>query len=92
MPKFTRGGERPKPQPATLHAVRPYQLHGTPYFAVLYNLDAEPDRAREARLSFDMIYPDPAPGDRILVQAILGVVDRISRADTDADTGANTGD
>jgi hypothetical protein len=79
-PKFTRGGERPKPQPGELLDVRGYELHGTPYFAILYRLDADPDRRREARVSFEMIYPEPRPGDRIEVQQVLGVVDRVMKA------------
>ena len=78
-PKFTRGGERPKPQPGELLDVRGYELHGTPYFAILDRLDADPERQREARLSFDMIYSDPRPGDRIEVQQVLGVVDRVTK-------------
>ena len=79
-PKFVRGGARPPGKPATILQVRPYELHGTPYFAVQYVLDAEPAAAREARLSHDMIYADPQPGDAVLVAGVLGVVDRIEKA------------
>ena len=37
------------------------------------------EQAREARVSFDMIYDDPRPGDRVLVESVLGVVDRVRR-------------
>ena len=77
-----RGGERPKPQAGTIVDLRPYELHGTRYYAVLYTLDGDETR-REARLSFDMIHDDPKAGDRVLIQQIVGVVDRITRA-TDA--------
>jgi hypothetical protein len=61
--------------------VRPYELHGTRYFAVLYRFDADGDQTRrEARLSFDMIYDAPQPGDRVLIESVLAVVDRIQRA------------
>jgi hypothetical protein len=78
-PKFVRGGERPKPQPGTIVDLRPYELHGTRYYAVLYQLDSD-DQRREARLSHDMIHADPQPGDRVLIEQIVGVVDRMSRA------------
>ncbi len=78
-PKFVRGGDRPAGKPGTILQVRPFELHGTPYFAVLYRLDADPNAAREARLSHDMIYADPRPGDEVLVASVLGVVDRIER-------------
>jgi hypothetical protein len=78
-PKFVRGGERPPGKPAKILQVRPFELHGTPYFAVQYAFDIEPDAPREARLSHDMIYADPRPGDGVRVQSVLGVVDRIER-------------
>jgi hypothetical protein len=28
-----------------------------------------------------MIYDDPKPGDHVLIESVLGVVDRIQRAD-----------
>ena len=85
MPKWVRGGERPKPQPGTIIDLRPYELHGTRYFAVLYRFEADPEDARrEARLSFDMMEGDPQPGDRVLIASVLGVVDRMQRAPDDA--------
>jgi hypothetical protein len=93
-PKFVRGGERPKPQPGVIVDLRPYDLHGTRYYAVGYRLDGDP-AAREVRLSFDMIYDGPQPGDRVLIQRILGVVDRMTReaahqspVTNDQDTGS----
>lgn len=77
--KFVRGGQRPPGKPARILQVRGYELHGTPYFAVLYAFESEPNAPREARLSRDMIYADPQPGDIVLVESVLGVVDRIER-------------
>lgn len=78
MPKFVRGGQRPTPKPGTILQVRPFELHGTRYYAVLFRLEGAEHQAREARLSFDMIYDDPQPGDSVLVESVLGVVDRIT--------------
>ena len=51
-PEFTRGGERPKPQAGEIVDLGPHELHGTPYFAVLYQIRRpNPDRQREARLA-----------------------------------------
>jgi hypothetical protein len=79
MPKFVRGGQRPVPKPGSILQVRPYELHGTRYYAVLYRLEGEEQQPREARLSFEMIYDDPQPGDAVLVEAVLGVVDHMQR-------------
>lgn len=79
-PKFVRGGERPKPRAGVIVQVRPYELHGTRYYALLFRFDSDPsDGAREARVSFDMIYENPQPGDRVLVESIIGVVDRVTK-------------
>ena len=79
--KWVRGGEPPKAVPGTILQLRPYELHGTRYYAVLLRLDSDAETGgREARLSFDMIYPDPQPGDRVLVQSVLNVVDRIEKS------------
>ena len=78
--KWVRGGERPKGLPGVILEVRAYELHGTPYLALLYRLDSDPENgAREARVSADMIYESPQPGDRVLVESVLGVVDRVRR-------------
>ena len=80
--KWVRGGERPRPRSGVIIDLRPYELHGTRYYAVRYRLDGDPETgAREARLSFDMIYEDAQPGDRVLIESVLGVVDRVLRAD-----------
>ncbi|HYM15099.1 MAG TPA: hypothetical protein VEZ14_06030 [Dehalococcoidia bacterium] len=80
--KWVRGGEPPVARPGVIVQLRPYELHGTRYVAVLYRLDGDPDgSAREARLSHEMIYPHPRPGDRVLVASVLGVVDRIALAE-----------
>ncbi|MFN8638106.1 MAG: hypothetical protein U0360_01305 [Dehalococcoidia bacterium] len=60
----------------TVQAAQPYELHGTRYYQLIVLLDGEP-RPREARLSHDMAYPDPAPGDRVEVHAILGIIDNV---------------
>jgi hypothetical protein len=66
---------------ATIEAVQPYELHGVQYYRVIYRAEGE-DGLREARLSHDMVYADAQPGDVIEVRAILGIVDRIERAQT----------
>lgn len=68
---------------ATVRAVQPYELHGTLYYAVRYTVDGD-ERLREARLSHDMVYADPQPGDRVEVRAILNIVEGISRLEEPA--------
>jgi hypothetical protein len=69
---------------ATLQAVMPYELHGTPYFQIVFVPEGE-QRPQQARLSHDMVYTNPQAGDAVEVHAILGIVDRIRKADDAAD-------
>jgi len=79
MAKWVRGGERPRGVAGVIVELRGFELHGTPYWAVLYRLEGE-EQAREARLSADMVYEGPRAGDAVLITQVLGVVDRIERA------------
>lgn len=63
---------------ATVQAVQPYQLHGTLYYQFILLFDGE-TRPRDARLSHDMAYPEPAAGDRVDVHAILGIIDGVQK-------------
>lgn len=65
---------------ATVLGVQPYELHGTLYYRVIFVPEGQ-EQPREARLSHDMAYPDPQPGDTIEVNAILGIVDGIKKVD-----------
>lgn len=69
---------------AKLQAVMPYELHGTRYYQIVFVPDGE-QRPQQARLSHDMVYPDPSPGDAVDVHAILGIVDRIRRVETEGE-------
>ncbi|MFA7249069.1 MAG: hypothetical protein WC273_05490 [Dehalococcoidia bacterium] len=64
---------------AVLQAVQPYELHGVLYYQLVF-MDAGGRRV-EARLSHDMAYPDPRPGDEVEVHAILGIVDGVKRVE-----------
>ncbi len=63
---------------ATVHAVMPYELHGTRYYHVIYTPEGT-DAPQQARLSHDMVDAGLRPGERVDVHAILGVVDAIRR-------------
>jgi hypothetical protein len=70
---------------ATLQAVMPYELHGTRYYQLIIMPEGGP-RPMQARLSHEMILGDPQIGDTVEVHAILGIVDRVTRVESDAET------
>lgn len=63
---------------ATIQAVQPYDLHGVLYYHLRYVIDGEHE-PHDARLSHDMAYTDPQPGDRVEVHSLLGITDQIRR-------------
>lgn len=66
---------------AVLRAVQPYDLHGVRWYRIAYTSSTAPDRVQEARLSWDVIYADPQPGDRVRIRKLLGIIDRVERRD-----------
>lgn len=71
---------------ATLQAVMPYELHGTRYYQLVFVPEGQ-QRPQQARLSHDMVYPDPQAGDTVDVHAILGIVDRMVIVHDDTSAG-----
>jgi hypothetical protein len=69
---------------ATVQAVMPYELHGTPYFQLVL-MPVDGPRPMQARLSRDMVEGDPKEGDLVEVHAIMGIVDRVSQVVPDAE-------
>ena len=64
---------------ATLQVVQPYELHGVRYYPFQYV--GSDGRPQQTRLSHDMAYPDPQPGDEVEIHAILGIVDGMTRVE-----------
>lgn len=64
---------------AVILAIQPYDLHGVRWYRIAYAPDSNPEAVQEARFSWDVIYSDPRPGDRIRVHTLLGIVDRIEK-------------
>ena len=65
---------------AVIRAIQPYDLHGVRWYRIAYSPTANPGVVYEARFSWDVIYPDPQPGDRVRIRKLLGVIDRVERA------------
>jgi hypothetical protein len=64
---------------AIIRAIEPYDLHGVRWYRIAYSPAATPAAVSEARFSWDVIYPNPQPGDRVRIRTLLGVIDRVER-------------
>lgn len=71
---------------AILAVVEPYTIHGTPYFRIVYATKDDPDRLVEGRVGSESIYRNPAPGDRVRIRMLLGVIDAVERIEPDDST------
>lgn len=64
---------------ATVLRVKPYELHGVSHFQLAVSFADEPDAVRELRVAHDAIYPNPADGDRVLVEMVLSIVTEVRK-------------
>jgi hypothetical protein len=77
--RYYDGGMAQQGRRGRLIDVKPYLLHGTQYYQLMIEWLDIPG-TREARVSYDVIYDNPQPGDEVEVVAILNIVDRIIRS------------
>lgn len=63
---------------AALKVVRSFQVHGARFIEIGFSLADDPaDSVRRARISDNLIYPDPKPGDRVKIAMLMGNVSRV---------------
>ena len=72
------------PREAVIRKVRPYELHGTAYYQLLFSYINEPEAVHEARIAGDVIYAYPKERDAVLVEAIVGIVTNVGRKEPQA--------
>lgn len=64
---------------ATLLEVGRADVHGQPNWRLLLALEDDP-AVQEARLAVESVYPDPRPGDAVIVHRVLGEPVEVRRA------------
>ncbi len=75
--------------PCIVQDFRPFDIHGTRYYAFLLALEADPRRVLEARVPREAAYPDPQVGDPVFAHMVLGQVTRVAlRQPGQAEPGA----
>ncbi len=67
---------------AQIRRVNPYELHGVRYYQLFVSYIDTPDLVNELRLANDVVYPDPAEGDRVSIDALLSVVTGVRKIET----------
>jgi len=65
-----------------LKLVRPLQIHGAGFVEIGFSLPSDPPESlRRAKISDNLIYRDPRPGDRVKISILLGNVTRIRKVE-----------
>ncbi len=67
-------------QEAILKGLRMFEIHGQPYYDILFQLTGEQgEEGRSARVSAEAIYPDPKVGDRVMLHFLMNMVTQVER-------------
>ncbi len=66
-------------QPGTLLDVRLVDIHGAQFFDLSFVLDAAPEQPRTSRIGRESVYPDPQPGDAVMLHLVLGQITRVEK-------------
>ena len=67
---------------AILADIQPYEIHGTRYFRIAYARKDAPDKVFEGRVAAEGMYRGAAPGDRVDIRMLLGVIDEVKKTET----------
>jgi len=68
---------------AVLRVVRSFQVHGARFVEIGFSLPEDPpDSIRRSRVSDNLIYADPKPGDRVKIALLMGNVSRVVKIET----------
>ncbi len=68
---------------AVIKVVRSFQVHGARFVEIGFSLPDDPrESIRRARVSDNLIYPDPKPGERVKIAMLMGNVSRVVKIET----------
>lgn len=68
-------------QNGTLLDVRQVDIHGARFWDITYSLESAPQQVQRGRIGTESAYPDPAPGDKVALHQVLGVLTKIEKID-----------
>jgi hypothetical protein len=56
-------------------------IHGSRFWDIAYCLESAPQQIQRGRIGMESAYADPAPGDKVLLSQVLGVLTKIEKRD-----------
>ena len=70
----------PQERIGTVRLARPLDIHGDRYVDVAIDLEGTPGESKGGRVAASECPPDLAPGDRVSVRFVMGVMVKVTRA------------
>lgn len=64
---------------AILRHVQPIDIHGTRFYDLGFAHTDAPDAVRSARVGSEDVYPNPQPGDAVVIRYLMNVVVGVER-------------
>jgi hypothetical protein len=69
-------------QNGTLLDVHQIDIHGARFWDITYSLESAPQQALHGRIGTESAYSNPAPGDKVALHQVLGVLTKVEKIET----------
>lgn len=66
-------------QKGTLLDVHQIDIHGSRFWDISYSPESAPQQLRRGRIGTEAAYDNPAPGDKVALHQVLGVLTKIEK-------------
>lgn len=67
-------------QSGKLLDVRAVDIHGAQFLDLRFVLDTAPAQPRTSRIGRESVYPDPQPGDGVMLHLVLGQITKVEKS------------
>lgn len=66
-------------QKGTLLNVQQVDIHGARFWDISYSIESAPQQMQRGRIGTESAYDNPAPGDKVTLHQVLGVLTKIEK-------------
>jgi len=66
-------------QKGKLLDVRQIDIHGARFWDISYSMENSPQQVQRGRIGIESAYDNPAPGDKVTLQQVVGVLTAIEK-------------
>ena len=66
-------------QKGVLVQVTPVDIHGSKFYDIFFTVDSSTAGPRGSRIGQESVYPDPQPGDEVILHLVLGQLTKVEK-------------